>query len=522
MTIKEQLAKQGLQTNTIYYQLSPPSLIEQAIIRKEGKLTKTGALLVTNPQYTGRSPKDRFLVKTKTTANLIDWNATNLPMQPCDYEALKTLQQEHLKDKDVFVFDGFIGANKRYRKAVRVVTENAWQSLFIHQLLIRPNSDELDSFKPEILIISTPTLKANPQVHHTNSEAFVVLNFDEKRVLIGSTAYAGEIKKACFTLMNYFLPQQGVCPMHCSANVGEDHTTALFFGLSGTGKTTLSASANRRLVGDDEHGWGEDGIFNFEGGCYAKPIHLRKEHEPQIFGALKFGAVMENAIMDEQRNIDFDDQSITENTRAAYPLDYIDNANDENVVSHPNAILFLTADAFGVLPPVAMLDQNQAAYHYLCGYTSKVAGTERGIEHPTATFSSGFGAPFLPLKAEVYAQLLKKQIARYNPAVYFVNTGWIGGGYGTGKRIALKDTRAIVDAILQGKLKNVPTKKDPVFGFQVPTHCDGVDDRILDPQNTWTDPDAYKAAREALALQFQENIAKLKDIDTQTKNAGPH
>src|SRR5690554_4696738 len=406
---------------------------------------------------------------------------------------------------------------------LRVINQFAWQNLFARQLFIRPSRDALQSHQPQFTVIAVLGLTAVPERDGTNSEAFVVVSFKEKVVLIGGTAYAGEIKKSIFSVMNYLLPSQGVLPMHCSANVGQDGRTALFFGLSGTGKTTLSADPNRRLVGDDEHGWSSRGIFNLEGGCYAKCINLSREHEPQIWDAIQFGSVLENVVLDPLEHIaDYSDGSLTENTRCAYPLDYIPGRVDPSLAGHPKAVVFLTADAFGVLPPISILEDEQIMYHFISGYTSKLAGTERGIQQPEATFSACFGEPFLPLSPLAYAEMLKDRVNQYGSKVYLINTGWSGGPYGVGQRISLKHTRRMVTAALSGELDHVETRIDPIFKFKVPVSCPGVPAEILDPRTTWADPEAYDAKARELAQAFMDNFTKkYADLAPEVRKAGP-
>ncbi|MEM2901095.1 MAG: phosphoenolpyruvate carboxykinase (ATP), partial [Thermoplasmata archaeon] len=403
-----------------------------------------------------------------------------------------------------------------------VINEFAWQNIFVQQLFIRPTEEELATHKPEFTVVCTPNMRAIPEIDSTKSEAAIMVNFDKKIVMIVASGYAGEMKKSIFTIMNYLLPKKGIFPMHCSANVGKDGETALFFGLSGTGKTTLSADPNRRIIGDDEHGWTPEGIFNFEGGCYAKCIKLRKENEPQIWEAIKFGAVLENVIVDPvTRKIDFDDASLTENTRAAYPVEYIPGAVIPGLGKHPKTVIFLTADAFGVMPPIAKLTKEQAMYHFLSGYTSKLAGTERGITEPQATFSTCFGAPFMPMRPIVYAKMLGECITKHNSNVFLINTGWSGGPYGVGKRISIKHTRAMVTAALDGKLDNVKYRKDEIFNLLVPEECPGVPPEVLNPRNTWKDPKEYDKAAKELAVRFVKNFAKFKDIPKEIIEAGP-
>ncbi|MDN5345210.1 MAG: phosphoenolpyruvate carboxykinase [Clostridia bacterium] len=505
-----------------YRNLPVARLVEMALARGEGILAPNGALSVRTGKYTGRSPNDRFIVDTPSVHGTVSWGGSN---QPFTEEAFANLYRRlvaYLQGRDLFIFDGFVGADPAYRVPIRVVNQYAWQNLFVHQLFVRPTAAELAQHEPRFTVVCAPGFQAIPPVDGTRSEAFVVLHFERRLVIIGGTSYAGEMKKSIFTAMNYFLPEQGVCPMHCSANMGPAGDTALFFGLSGTGKTTLSADPERRLIGDDEHGWSEKGIFNFEGGCYAKCIKLSAEHEPQIWNAIRFGSVLENVVVDpECRAIDYDCDDLTENTRAAYPVDFIPNAVIPGMGGHPQTVVFLTADAFGVMPPIARLTPEQAMYHFLSGYTSKLAGTERGITDPQATFSTCFGAPFLPRSPMVYASLLGARIGQYNARVYLVNTGWTGGPYGTGRRMSLPYTRAMVRAALSGELDKVEYNRDPVFGFQVPAACPGVPAEILNPRHTWAEPEKYDAMARKLAGRFKENFAKFRDVPEAIRAAGP-
>ncbi len=505
----------------VYQNLVPAQLIEMALLRKEGVLTETGALRVTTGKYTGRSPNDKFIVDTPSVHNEIAWN-TNKPFAVEQFENLYKRMTAYMQNREVFVFEGFAGTDDTYRIQIRCINEFAWQNLFIQQLLVRPEA-AFQEFSPEFEVICMPGFKAIPQVDGTHSEAFIIINFERRIVLIGGTHYAGEMKKSIFTVMNYLLPKQGVLSMHCSANVGDSNETALFFGLSGTGKTTLSADPGRQLIGDDEHGWSDRGIFNIEGGCYAKCIRLRYETEPQIWEAIRFGAVLENVVIDmNSRGIYYDDESITENTRAAYPVDYIPNAKMPGVGGHPKTIVFLTADAFGVLPPIAKLTKEQAMYHFLSGYTSKLAGTERGVTQPEATFSSCFGAPFLPLSPLVYAALLGDKLTKCDTNVFLINTGWSGGPYGIGNRMKLPYTRAMVTAAIEGQLSEVSYELDPVFNVYVPIECPGVPSFVLTPRNTWNDKEEYDRKAIELARLFKKNSEKFANTlpDTILK-AGP-
>jgi len=501
--------------------LSVPQLVETAIRNGEGILTTTGAFSTSTGKYTGRSPKDKFIVDEPSVHDKIDWGTVNKPYSSDKFVSLYEKVLSYLSNKQLYIFDGFGGKETKFRLPIRVINEYAWHNLFIHQLLCRPTNEDLESFEPEFTIISAPGFRANPEIDATNSEAFIIVNFDEKIVLIGGTEYAGEMKKTVFSLLNYILPQQNVLPMHCSANIGKDSDVALFFGLSGTGKTTLSADPNRFLIGDDEHGWTDNGVFNFEGGCYAKCINLSRETEPQIWDAIKFGSVLENVVIDDARIPDYNSSKLTENTRAGYPIDYIPNAVTSGAGQHPNVIVFLTADAFGVLPPVSKLTSEQAMYHFLSGYTSKLAGTERGITEPEATFSTCFGAPFLPLPPVIYAKMLGEKIEKHNVSVYLVNTGWSGGPYGVGSRVKLPYTRNMITAIIDGTLDNCEYIVDEVFGLHIPTSCPGVPEEILIPKNTWTDKLAYDVQAKELASRFINNFKKFSDMPDEIKQASP-
>ncbi len=517
----EQLVSMGIiNAKQVYRNLSVPRLVEQSLKRGEGLLSDTGAINVFTGKYTGRSPGDKFIVNEPSIGQDIWWG-NNKPFDVDNFDRLYNRLTAYLQNRDIFIFDGFVGADTDYRLPIRVVNEYAYQNLFAHQLFIRPTQDELNNFTPGFTIICAPGFKAIPDVDATNSEAFIIINFAKKLVIIGGSQYAGEIKKSVFSVMNYLMPKAGVLSMHCSANMGSDKTTALFFGLSGTGKTTLSADPDRFLIGDDEHGWSENGIFNFEGGCYAKCIKLSKEKEPQIYNAIKFGAVLENVILSEDGKPDYDSDKITENTRAAYPVDHIPGAVIPGIGGHPKSIMFLTADAFGVLPPIAKLSKPQAMYYFISGYTSKLAGTERGITEPQATFSSCFGAPFLPLSPMVYAELLGKKIEKHNANVFLVNTGWTGGPYGIGSRMNLHYTRSMIRASLNGDLDNVAYEQDPIFKLMIPKSCPGVPDNILNPKNTWADKNAYDETAKKLAQNFTKNISKFSGISQEVLSAGP-
>jgi phosphoenolpyruvate carboxykinase (ATP) len=518
------LEEHGLQNfGVAYWNLGPARLVEEALHRGEGRLAANGSLLVRTGQYTGRSPKDRFIVSDSISEKEVDWGEVNRPMSPAHFERLLQKARAYLQGCDVFVQDCFVGADARYALPIRAVNELAWQSLFARQLFVRPNEDATGSHIPEYTLIYVPGMQADPATDGTRSEAFVVLNFTSKVVIIGGTRYAGELKKSVFSLMNFLLPARKVLPMHCSANVGAGGDVALFFGLSGTGKTTLSADPERRLIGDDEHGWSDSGVFNFEGGCYAKCIRLSKEREPQIWSALRFGTVLENVAFDpETRTLDFDDSGLTENTRAAYPIDFIDNAVIPGVAGHPSNIVFLAADAFGVLPPISKLSPEQAMYHFLSGYTSKVAGTERGLgNEPAVTFSACFGAPFLPRNPAIYAEMLGERMRRHNAQCWLVNSGWIGGRFGAGKRMDLPYTRAMLSAALSGKLDNVQFVEHPIFGVAMPKDCPGVPSGVLNPRALWKDSRSYDQGALELAARFEQNFEKFAGAPEAVRAAGP-
>lgn len=493
--------------NPVHRNLPTAELVERAIAAGEGTLAANGALVARTGKYTGRTPKDKATVREPGSEANIWWD-NNAAMDPATFAKLREKVAEHYNGREAYVVDTYGGADPDHRIRVRFVTEKAWHALFVKQLLIRPTAEELESFEPEWTIVNACTLLADPETDGTRSEAVIALNFAEKQVLILGTQYAGEMKKSVFTILNYLLPLKNVLSMHCSANVGEDGDVALFFGLSGTGKTTLSADPHRALIGDDEHGWTDNGVFNFEGGCYAKCIKLSAEGEPQIWNAIKFGSVLENVVLDANRVPDYDDAKYTENTRCAYPVDYIEGAVIPSKAGHPKNIIFLTADAFGVLPPISRLTPEQAMYQFLNGYTAKVAGTEAGVTEPQATFSTCFGAPFLPLRPKAYADLLGKKIAEHGVNVWLVNTGWTGGAYGIGARMKLAYTRAMIRAALDGSLAAVETVTDPIFGLAIPTSCPGVPSEVLVPRNTWRDPEAYDAQANKLKAMFEENFRK--------------
>ncbi len=488
--------------------LSVPSLVEEALRRGEAQLAADGPLVARTGQYTGRSPEDRFVVKEPSSEAWIGWGKANRPFDAATFDRLKERVLSHLQGRDLFVQDAFAGADGAFRVPIRVVTEYAWQALFARHMFLRPTAEELARHVPQFTVLAAPTFQADPKRDGTHSEAFILVNFAQRLVLIGGTRYAGEIKKSIFSVMNALLPRQGVLSMHASANVGPQGDTAVFFGLSGTGKTTLSADPARTLIGDDEHAWSDRGVFNLEGGCYAKMIRLSAQAEPEIHAVTRrFGTVLENVVCDpETRKLDLDDASLTENTRGAYPLDFIPNASPTGAAGHPRHIIFLTADAFGVMPPVARLTPEQAMYHFLSGYTAKVAGTERGVTEPKATFSACFGAPFMTLPPAAYATLLGEKISKHGVKAWLVNTGWTGGPYGEGKRMSIAHTRAILTAILEGKLEGAASDPDPVFGFGIPRQCPGVPAEILTPRKTWKDAAAYDAKAKHLAGLFSENF----------------
>ncbi|OHC48020.1 MAG: phosphoenolpyruvate carboxykinase (ATP) [Rhodobacteraceae bacterium GWF1_65_7] len=518
------LEAQGISgLGTVYYNDIEPALVEAAVRRGEGRLGKGGAFLCSTGQFTGRSPKDKFVVRPPAVEDSIWWE-NNAPMAPEAFDRLYEDMLAHMKGRDYFVQDLYAGADAEHRLDVRVVAELAWHGLFIRHLLRRPAREELDSFAPEFTIINCPSFKADPAKHGCRTETVIALNFERKLILIANTQYAGENKKSVFTLLNYILPAKGVMAMHCSANhaIGDEDDTAVFFGLSGTGKTTLSADPSRILIGDDEHGWSDKGTFNFEGGCYAKTISLSAEAEPEIYATTsKFGTVVENMVFDpETLELDFEDASLTQNMRCAYPLEYISNASASGLGGHPKNVIMLTCDAYGVLPPIARLTPAQAMYHFLSGFTSKTPGTERGVVEPTPTFSTCFGAPFMPRRPEVYGKLLQEKIAQYGATCWLVNTGWTGGAYGTGKRMPIKATRALLTAALDGSLAKVEFRKDPNFGFEVPVAVPGVDTTLLNPRETWADKAAYDAQAKKLVGMFADNFGQyVPFIDADVKAA---
>jgi phosphoenolpyruvate carboxykinase (ATP) len=520
------LEAQGIHTRAhLHWNLTTAPLVEHALTRGEGRLSKDGPLVVETGRHTGRSVADKFTVKDANTESTVWWGKTNQPMSPAHFAALK---EDFLKavaaQETLFVQDLFGGSQPEYRVSVRVITELAWHSLFVRTLLVRPKAGELIGYLPEYTIINLPSFRADPERHGCRSETVIAVNFTEKMVLIGGTRFSGEMKKSVFGILNYLLPEQGVMPMHCSANIGPAGDTAIFFGLSGTGKTTLSADASRTLIGDDEHGWSDTAVFNFEGGCYAKMIRLSAEAEPEIFATTRrFGTILENVVMHPvSREVDLDDASLAENSRGSYPIEFIPNASAENMGPVPQNLVMLTADAFGVLPPIARLTPDQAMYHFLSGYTARVAGTEIGVTEPSATFSTCFGAPFMPRHPSVYGNLLKERIARGGVYCWLINTGWTGGAYGVGNRMPIKATRALLNAALDGSLHGVEWRRDPYFGFDVPVTAPGVDSRILDPRSTWPDGAEYDAMARKLVGMFVENFAQFEEyVEPGVRDAAP-
>ena len=508
---------------TVFWNLTPTELVEHAIRRQEGILVEGGPFNAVTSPHTGRSPNDKFVVRDENTEADVWWGKVNQPISPEHYAALREDVLTHLEGQNLYVRDMWAGADPEYRLAVRVITPNAWHNLFAHNMFRRPAEAELESMVPGFTILHAPEYEADPARHGTRTSTFILVNFTAKEIMIGGTRYAGELKKSIFSILNYLLPKQGVLAMHCSANVGPDGDTALFFGLSGTGKTTLSADPERGLIGDDEHGWSDRGIFNFEGGCYAKAVKLSPEGEPEIYATTRmFGTVLENCIVDEKRRVDFDDISITENTRISYPLHYITNFVPDAQGGHPRNIVFLTADAYGVLPPISKLSPEQAMFYFLSGYTAKVAGTERGVKEPQPTFSACFGQVFLPLHPGVYADLLGQRIAEHGSRVWLVNTGWTGGPYGVGQRMKLAYTRAMVRAALAGELDDVETTESPFFRLQIPTSVPDVPSEVLIPRNTWPDKDAFDKQALELANKFCQNFEQFADrVPEAVRTAGP-
>jgi len=508
----------------VYRNLTPSQLYEHALRRREGVVTPSGPFAAVTSPHTGRSPNDKFIVREPESSDQIWWGKVNQPLDPKQFERLKADVEAHLQGQELFIRDVYAGADPDYRLPIRFITPNAWHALFVYNMFLRPSDGDLSRFKPGFEVLHAPEFHADPAVHGTKSGTFIIVSLAHRTILIGGTRYAGELKKSIFTILNYLLPQQGVLSMHCSANVGRDGDTALFFGLSGTGKTTLSADPERQLIGDDEHGWSDEGIFNFEGGCYAKVIKLSRDGEPEIYATTEmFGTVLENVDIDPRSGaIDLNSARITENTRASYPIHYIPNHVPEGMAGHPRHVVFLTCDAFGVMPPIAKLTPEQAMYHFLSGYTAKVAGTERGVTEPKETFSACFGAPFLPLPPAVYARMLGERIERHRVQCWLVNTGWTCGPYGIGRRMDLKSTRAMIRAALAGQLDKVPTRREPVFGLEVPQHVAGVSDELLDPRRTWKDPAAYDAQARKLTALFRKNFEQFADsVSQKVRGAGP-
>lgn len=520
------LEHHGVQAaRAVRWNLTAPALYEEAIRRGEGEIAGFGPLSVATGEYTGRSPRDKFIVQEPSSREHVWWGDVNQPFDADRFDALHERVADYLSARELFVQDLHVGADPVYRMPLRVVGERAWHSLFSRVMFIRPPLDELVDHVPAFTVLHAPSMHADPERDGTRSRTFIVVNIHKGLILIGGTEYGGEIKKSIFSVMNYRLPLQDVMSMHCSANVGPGGDVALFFGLSGTGKTTLSSDPSRTLIGDDEHGWSADGIFNFEGGCYAKVINLSARAEPEIYAATRtFGTVLENCVLDTHtREIVYEDDSLTENTRAAYPLDIISNASRTGVAGHPRNVMFLTADAFGVLPPISRLSPEQASYYFLLGYTAKVAGTERGLTEPEATFSTCFGAPFMMLSPNVYGRLLGQKIRTHKPNVWLVNTGWTGGPYGVGHRMSIQHTRAMIDAALSGNLDDVAFENDPIFRVQIPTSVPGVPSDVLVPRNAWDDKDAYDAAALRLARSFHQHFSGYaSDVDASIRDAGPH
>ena len=511
--------------NQVYWNLSTPALQDEAVIRGECESVAHGPVVIYTGEHCARAPKDKFVVSEETSEKNIWWGQYNVPIEESCFYTLLNRMRAYLHGKDAFVQDTYGGSDPRYRLPVRVITEHAWQSMFVRNALIPVSREEAKDYKPGFTVIALPDFRAVPEIDGVRSGTAILLNFKERMALIAGSGYAGEIKKSVFTVFNYLLPLQNVLSMHCSANVGKNGSSALFFGLSGTGKTTLSADPRRRLIGDDEHGWSDDGIFNFENGCYAKVINLNPEAEPEIFACTKrSGTVLENVVYDPvTRELDLDDDSHTPNTRASYPLEFIDNAVPEKKAGHPKHVIMLTCDAFGVMPPIARLSPEQALYHFISGYTAKVAGTEVGLsKEPVATFSTCFGAPFMVHHPARYAEMLRERIREHNASCWLVNTGWVGGSFGIGKRISIKHTRALLDAVLEGKLDQGEFRSDPLFGYEVPVQCPGVPDEVLRPEDAWSDSDAYWKAYKDLARRFQDNFKQFAEgTDASVIAAGP-
>ena len=520
--LKETIGLENLRH--VYWNLTPAELVEDTLLMGQGMLTDKGALAIETGEFTGRSPKDRFIVCDDKTENAVWWGDINKKFDADKFDSLYNRMKSYLYEKDLYVRDAYACADDNYRLNIRVATELPWSNMFANNMFLRPTNEELEKFDPEWHIVCAPGFKADPEIDGTRQHNFAIINFTKKMIIIGGTGYTGEIKKGIFSVLNFILPhEKDVLSMHCSANVGEDGDTAIFFGLSGTGKTTLSSDPNRRLIGDDEHGWADNKVFNFEGGCYAKTIDLSKEKEPQIYDAIKFGALLENIqFKPGTSKPDYTDATITQNTRVSYPIHHIDNIMKPSKAGEPKNIFFLTCDAFGVLPPISKLSAEQAMYHFISGYTAKVAGTEAGITEPQTVFSACFGAPFLPLHPTKYAEMLGEKIANNDVNVWLVNTGWSGGSYGTGKRMKLKYTRAMITAALEGNLNSVEYQNNEVFGLSMPTSCPDVPDELLNPRNTWEDKEAFDRKANELASSFLENFKIYEDSATEAiKNAGP-
>lgn len=522
MMSRKALEEYGLvNLGNIYWNLSPAELTEQALARKEGQLAANGAFTAMTGSHTGRSPKDKYIVSHEKYATQIWWGENNHPLTHESFAAVRQSLTAYLQGRDVFVLDAAAGADPQYRMPIQVITEMAWHNLFARQLFLRANDGDLTNQSQGFTILCVPNFHTDPRIHGTRTETAIIVDFEERMVLIAGTHYAGEMKKSIFTVLNFILPAAGVLPMHCSANVGPAGDVALFFGLSGTGKTSLSADPGRRLIGDDEHGWGDHGVFNFEGGCYAKCINLSQKYEPQIWNAMRFGAVYENVVLKDSREPDYADDSLTENTRAAYPVEFIENVMLDGMGGHPDAVIFLTADSFGVLPPIAKLTTEQAMYYFLSGYTSKLAGTEAGVTSPQATFSSCFGAAFLPRRPGEYANLLRERIEKYRVRCYLINTGWSGGRYGVGSRININYTRSMVRAAISGEIERVEMVTEPVFGLHLPVACPDVPGTILQPRATWEDKEAYDRTARDLAARFKKNFEQFSLVGDDVRLAGP-
>lgn len=514
----------GLKNDSnVYWNLTPSELYELIIRNGEGDLTNKMAIRILTGKYTGRSPKDKFIVDEPSVTNSIDWGEVNQPVSEEVFDNLHKKVVDYLEDKDIFVKDMYAGADPDYQLNVRVVSEAAYHALFAHNMFIRPTDDQLKTHEPEFTVLAAPKLQADPEVDGTQSSTFILCNFEKKLILIGGTLYSGEVKKGIFSVLNYLLPKQDVMAMHCSANMDKEGKTAVFFGLSGTGKTTLSADADKILIGDDEHGWSDNGVFNFEGGCYAKTINLSEEKEPEIYATTQMpGTILENVVLNSKREPDFDDSSLTQNTRCSYPIDFIPNASETGIGGHPENIIFLTADAFGILPPISKLTPEQAMYHFISGYTAKVAGTERGVTEPQATFSACFGSPFMPLHPTVYAELLADKIRKHNSHVWLVNTGWTGGEYGVGNRMKLSHTRQMLKEAIAGNLNDGEFEEEDIFGLSIPKKVNDIPSEILRPRNTWKDKDAYDAKAKKLAGMFDDNFKKFKaKADEAIIDSGP-